>query len=251
MAGTAGTTGDRAVPERKADDIKYHYVFKFFDGSSASVEVFLDAETLAIDTQPGEPPDWARLEYNQCPGCPLDTSRHEYCPIAVNIAHLVSSFGDFSSSETAHIIVMTRQRDYSKSTTVRDGLTSLLGIYMVTSGCPIMEKLKPLVRYHLPFLSLEENVFRVVSMYLLIQYFLMKKGKRPDWGLEKLETIYDHIRRVNAGVAKRIKNAAKKEASLIALANLDNLASLIPFLVDETLDRIGASLESYLEEPNA
>ena len=55
---------------------------------------------------------------------------------------------------------------------------SLIGIYMVTSGCPIMDKLRPMARFHLPFASTEETIYRAISTYLLGQYFLEQKGKK-------------------------------------------------------------------------
>jgi hypothetical protein len=236
----------KETPERP---IKYHYIFKFFDGSSTSIEIFLDPETLHCAPPESDLPNWAKLSFNKCENCTLPPkgTDNEFCPVAANISNL-DSFGNFSSNETAQVSVLTRQRDFSKSTTVAEGLTSILGLYMVTSGCPIMDKLKPLVRYHLPFSSLEENVFRVVSMYLLVQYFLDRKGRRPDWGMKKIQDIYEQIRIVNAGVARRLKGAARKDASLTAMANLDCLASLVPFVIDETLERIESSLRAYMED---
>jgi hypothetical protein len=228
--------------------IKFHYIFKFADGNTASFEILLDSKTLNCITSNTDPPEWAKLTYCQCKNCPLDESRHTFCPIASNIAGLVDTFKDFSAYETAFVLVMTKQREISKSTTVQEGLSSLLGVYMVTSGCPIMEKLKPIVRYHLPFATLQEQVFRVVSMYLLVQYFLMRKGKKPDWELKNLEGIYEDISLVNAGFSMRLKNAAQKDASLTALASLDYTASLLPLVINDTLDAIENSLSSYMKD---
>jgi len=226
--------------------LDFHYIFKFHDGTSKSFRVSLDPRTLnCIGPGPEVFPEWARLKYNQCPNCPLG-GEHEFCPVAVNIATLVSAFSDHSSYENAFVLVMTNQRDISKNTTVGEGLSSLFGIYMVTSGCPVMEKLKPLVRYHLPFATLHETVIRVVSMYLLIQYFLKKKGIQPDWELKKLETIYENIMKVNAGISQRLKSAAEKDASVNAISNLNYLASLLPFVITDTLDDIEDSLSSYM-----
>lgn len=228
--------------------IEIKYIFKFGDGTVTVCDIRLDPRTLHCLMPDAVPPDWAKLSYYQCDNCPLDESTNEHCPIAVNIGHLVEAFKDVGGYETAHVLVMTQQRDVSKTTTIRDGLSSLLGIYMVTSGCPVMAKLKPLVRYHLPFANIEESVIRVASIYLLIQYFLMKKGMQPDWELEKLERIYEHIAIVNAGFARRIRNAAAKDASLIALENLDYMASLVPFVITDTLSEIEQSLDSYWRE---
>lgn len=227
--------------------LSFNYIFKFMDGSSKSFEILLDHKTLRlIAPERQATPEWARLTFNQCHNCPLNESEYEFCPIAVNIANLVSAFSERASYENVHVLVMTKQRDISKNTTMEEGLSSLLGIYMVTSGCPRMEKLKPLVRYHLPFATINETVVRIVSMYLLIQYFLKRKGKKSDWDLKKLEAIYDEVMKVNVGISQRLKIAAEKDASITAVANLNYLASLVPLLITDTLDEIEESLNSYL-----
>lgn len=235
--------------QEKIEPIKIHYIFKFIDGASTAFEVFLDAKTLqCINPIPASLPTWTELNYHKCENCTLNPRQFKHCPVAANIAGMVDAFRDFTSRETAHVTVMTRQRDYVKSTTLQEGISSLLGIYMTTSGCPVMAKLKPLVRYHLPFASLEESVVRVVSMYLLIQYFLMKKGRKSDWDLKKLEIIYDQIRKVNAGISHRLRHAAALDASVSALGTLDYTATLLPVMINDTLNAIESSLSSYLED---
>ncbi len=178
----------------------------------------------------------------------MDKEYTPNCPIAYSIASVSDLFGEFSSHETAHVIVMTRNRDYAKSSTLQAGLTSLIGLYMATSGCPHLDKLKPLALSHLPFASLEESVFRTAAFYLMMQYYRSKKGKRPDWNLKGLSNIYENIRQVNAGMTRRLRRAAKREASLTAVANLDHTASLVPFVIDETLEEMEGSLSTYLED---
>lgn len=232
-----------------SETLNFLYIFRLADGSIKKFDITLDARTLNyIPADKHEPPEWARLNYYKCYNCRLDETEYEFCPIAYNIADIVRSFKDSSSYENSYVLIMTKARDMSKNTTIQEGVSSLLGIYMVTSGCPIMEKLKPMVRYHLPFATLEESVYRVISMYLLVQYFLKKKGKKPDWELKKLSDIYENIRLVNAGIAERLKNAAQKDASVTAVVNLDYLASLLPLLINDTLASIEESFSSYLLE---
>jgi hypothetical protein len=232
----------------KETPMRFHYIFKFRDGISASFEVLLDNDTLQNLKPETTGPDWTRLDYHQCNICPLDPKETPYCPIATNFATLVETFGEFNSNETSHVIILAKHRDYMKSTTLQEGLSALMGIYMTTSGCPMFEKLKPLVRFHLPFASLEENVFRTVSMYLLVQYFRQKKGKTADWDLKQLPGIYDQVQKVNTGMIRRLQNAAQKNASLSAIASLDYTASLLPFVIDETLEAMETSLHAYMED---
>jgi hypothetical protein len=227
--------------------LRFHYIFKFLSGNSRIFEVQLDPESLNfVVPESNRPRDWAKLLFHQCDNCPLDHEKHLLCPIAANIGNLIEAFDDVSPFETAHVTVLTKQRDISKTTTVQEGLGSLLGIYMATCGCPVMEKLKPLVRYHLPFAALEEQVVRVTSTYLLIQHFLMKKGIEPDWKLGNLQKIYDDINKVNAGFSRRLRHAAARDASLAAIEGLDSMASLIPFVITDTLEQIESSLNSYI-----
>lgn len=116
-------------------------------------------------------PEWTELKNFKCPNCLLVENEYKYCPIAVNIIDLIDFFKTSSYPEV-NVIVDTEIRRYSKHPSLQKGISSLMGIYMVTSGCLIMEKLKPMVRYHLPFATLEETSYRMVSMDLLAQYFL-------------------------------------------------------------------------------
>ena len=75
------------------------------------------------------------------------------------------------SHEMVTVTVRTDERTFTKETMIQHGLSPLVGIIMTTGGCPIMEHLKPMVRFHLPFASLEETIFRMVSMYLMVQYY--------------------------------------------------------------------------------
>jgi Domain of unknown function (DUF6901) len=52
------------------------------------------------------------------------------------------------------------ERSYFKKTTMQKGIVSLLGILLVSSGCPVMAKLRPMVRFHLPFASMLATTFR-------------------------------------------------------------------------------------------
>lgn len=238
----------KAAGRGEREPIKIHYIFKTTAGTSASFEVYLDAVSLDCYPTVEAPPDWARLGFMQCKGCPLEEAVTVYCPVALNIAGTVDAFRGVSSEEVLQVYVMTRQRDYMKSTALKEALGSLMGLYMATSGCPVMGKLKPLVRYHLPFASLEETVFRVSSMYLMAQYYRSRHGKEPDWELKKLAAMYERVQGVNSGISKRLRAAADRDPSIAALLTLDHTASLLPFAVNETLDEIARSMNAYMEE---
>ena len=210
-------------------------------------EVQLDPDTLRTIIPTDPKPDWARLEYHQCGNCPLDPAREPYCPAAVRIAPLVAAFSDSLSHQEAEVVVTTDERTISKRTTVQEGLTSLMGIHLVSSGCPILAHLRPMVRFHLPFASIEETIYRMASMYLMAQYFKMNKGMETDWEIRDLANLYAEIQKVNADLSLRMQNAAQKDASLNALVHLDIFAMMLNEGLWEKVGELERLFEPYLK----
>ncbi len=238
---------------RKIDEenrtITFNYKFKFGGGLEKEFHVKLDNKTLnLIKTKKESYPEWTELKYLKCPNCPLHEDHHAFCPVAVNLVDLVDFFQAAISYEEVELLIETEARGYIKHTTLQQAIHSLMGIYMVTSGCPIMEKLKPMVRYHLPFATLRETQYRVMSMYLLAQYFLHKRGKEPDWDLTNLVKIYDDIRIVNKSFFQRLAHIKIEDATLNALVKLDMFAQHVSFSIDRNvLDEMEYLFNAYFK----
>jgi hypothetical protein len=228
--------------------ITFHYKFKMSDGRLKEFLVQLDGETLSlIPKQRDSYPEWTRLSDHQCPNCPLKESEHPRCPIAANLTDVVEVFKDSISHEEAEIEIETESRTYSKRTSLQNGISSLIGIYMVTSGCPVMDKLKPMVRTHLPFATAEETMYRAVTMYLLAQYFLWKSGKNPDWEMSELVKIYEEVRVVNKSFCKRLLETRIQDSTLNAIVHLDCFADMTSFsLQEEKLNQIQRLFGAYI-----
>ncbi len=128
--------------------------------------------------------------------------------------------------------VQTPQRTYMKHTSLQEALNSLIGIYMPTSGCPVLERLKPMVLFHLPFATLEETNFRMMSMYLFAQYFIFKEGGKPDWEFKNLITMYNDIRIINKNFCNKLTKIQIKDASINALITLDCFAFSVSYSID-------------------
>ncbi len=217
--------------------INIAYQFKFANIDEKELAICLDKKTLDLQQTPRETyPDWTQLNVCKCPHCPLDENVHKCCPVAKNMVDVIEKFGDLVSHDETLIIVKTNERTFARKSPVSAAISSVLGIYMVTSGCPIMDKLRPMVRFHLPFASSEETTFRSISMYLFAQYYLHKKGKEPDWDLKKLIHMYEDISKVNCSFAARLREIKINDAALNALANLDCFAQTISFSVDDFND---------------
>src|SRR3989339_267458 len=170
------------IKQMDSPEIKYIYKFKLKNGKEKDFEVRLDRNTLNMMYEPKESyPRWTELVSFKCPNCPLDEKTVKYCPVITKLFDVIEFFKDSISHEEIDLYVESEDRTYLKKTSLQNGLNALFGIIMPTSGCPNFDKLKPMVRFHLPFTSLEETSFRMMSMYLLAQYFVYKNGGAPDW----------------------------------------------------------------------
>jgi hypothetical protein len=231
------------------DQIRFVYIYKFKDGSTKHFDLRLDSSNLhLIGKRPESLPLWALLSFNKCVICPLGEQDHIYCPICVNFAGIVEEFKNFLSHERVSVTVASEERFYGKETTVQGGLSPLLGIIMTTSGCPVMEQLKPMVRFHLPFASLDETIFRGVTMFLTAQYFRKQDGKAAEWSLDGLQKIYSEVGQVNQGFANRMRAAARKDANVNALVNLDVFASMMTLAAEDTMTRLKPYFSALLNK---
>lgn len=226
--------------------MKIQYSFVFEDGDRKDFEVLLDGRGLNRAADDSTPPEWARLGQNQCPSCPLSPETTAHCPAALQLAHVVATFADCTSFEEVSVTVRTKERTYLKSTTLQLGVSALIGLVMATSGCPVMEYLKPMARFHLPFASGEETEFRMLSMYLVAQVKRQAKGLAPDWSVEGLKEIYAKVTEINASFAKRLREAASNDANMNALVNLDCFAKAAPWVVKTKLNELDALFDAYL-----
>jgi hypothetical protein len=235
----------RPIPE---DALFFDYRFKFEEGTEQAIRIHLDPVTLEyVPGKPLEGDEWTRLDQHQCETCPLKPEEHPHCPLALAIEDLVGVFLDHFSYETAEITVETNERTYYKQTTMQKGLSSILGILMVSSGCPVMAKLRPMVRFHLPFSSVLETTFRTTSTYLLGQFFLKRRGDDPDFTFKGLIDIYRDVNMVNKGMGDRIRAMAGKDASINALIVLDMFALDIPLSIDDQIKDLEPFFSPYFQ----
>jgi hypothetical protein len=223
------------------------YCYEFKTGAAAVFKLDLDRETLRLRrTLKTDPPLWALLNHKRCENCPLDVKEHSYCPVALNFVDVAERFKDIVSHENVAVTVTTEDRTYAKNTTIQQGLSPLIGIIMATSGCPVLDHLKPMVRFHLPFASLDDTVFRMVSMHLLVQYYRNQEGLQAEWRLDGLTRVYAEVGIVNRDFANRLRDAAKKDANINGLVNLDCFASMVPLVADDTLKALKPYFSAYL-----
>lgn len=220
-------------------DFTVYYNFKLPDGSEESFLLRLDPDTLEIRGNiPAVTPEWTRLDFHQCPNCPLNVEEHPDCPLALRLVNLVQRFDGLLSHERVDMEVVTEERTVTQKTTAQKGISSLMGLVIASSGCPHTALLRPMARFHLPLASNEETVYRATSMYLLAQYFLRKEGARTDLELDGLSRIYENMQIINVAVAERLRAATTTDSSVNAIVVLDVYAKTVEMVIEGSLERI-------------
>jgi len=221
------------------------YRFVFSDGKQESFAMDFDEKTMAYKPEASSPPpEWARLESNKCRGCTLKEAESPFCPVARSLAPVIERFAQHISFEEADVVVTTPAREYRKRISLQRGVAAIFGLIMATSGCPVLDKLRPMAFTHLPFADMGETKYRSITMYLFAQYARARKGLPADYELKGLEEIYTAVGQVNQDFIKRLRDIDMQDANFNALAGLDCFCisddTVLAFSVDK-LERIFAS----------
>lgn len=219
--------------------ISIRYIFTLKDGSNEVFNLNLDERTLQLIQKPGKNiPSWTRLDFHQCPHCPLDVKDDPNCPLALNLMSIVNQFKRIFSYDEIRVKVITNQRIIAQNTTAQEGISSLMGLVIATSSCPHTDFFKPMARFHLPFANEEETIWRATATYLIVQYFLVMKGHRSKPDPEGLTRIYDNIEKLNVSIVKRLRAASKKDSAVNALVHLDVFAKHLAPGLKESLNSL-------------
>lgn len=217
------------------------------DGQKEIFTVRLDPVALECIHEDRQPlPKWTRLSFHRCDNCALPVETEPSCPAAVNMVRIVERFANLLSHDKALVVVDTEDRIIGHETTVQRGICSLMGLLMATSRCPMTSFFKPMARFHLPFASTEETIWRATSTYLLAQYFKLLDGDKPDVHFDGLTRIYEDIQTVNLAFATRLRAACNHDSMVNGIILLDMFAKTMPVAIEDSLEEIHHLFAPYL-----
>lgn len=145
--------------------------------------------------------------------------------------------------EWVEVEVLTAERRVLHATTAQRGMSALLGVVMATGGCPVLDRFKPMARFHLPFATEDETAYRAVSMYLLARY--LADGRYEGDAVAELRALYADVQRVNLAIAARLRHACGQDAALNGLALLDLFAKGVPQAAEELFERLRPLFSAY------
>src|SRR4030042_836926 len=87
------------------------YYFTLPEGVREVFNLQFDAKKLELTgNMPDVMPSWTRLDFHQCPNCPLTPDTHPHCPLAAHLVNIVERFEGLISYSEIQVDVMTEER---------------------------------------------------------------------------------------------------------------------------------------------
>jgi hypothetical protein len=232
-----------------AETFSITYKFTLVDTSEEIFELVFDAQTveLIIDDQV-PPPAWTELPYHQCPLCSLRPETHPHCPVARNLATAVSRLDRLMSFDRVLVQVINTERRVAHHTSAQEGISSLMGLLIAGSSCPVTHFFKPMARFHLPFANKDETLWRAAATFLLARYFAEGGLKKSDINLDGLINIYYDVARLNDYMVERVRSATSKDSAVNALVHLDVFAKFLTPPLEDSLNQIRYIFSPFINQ---
>ena len=219
------------------------YRFDLPDGSQKQLSLSFDPRNFRLsNAAPAEPPFWTELKFSQCANCPLSAAEHAHCPAALQMAPAVESLKELVSFDTVRVTVKQAERTVYAETSAQQALSSVLGLIMATAGCPWTDRLRPMARFHLPFASEAETVYRSVCMFLLARHL---QGAADAQGFTKLQDLYENLHVVNRDMSRRLGAATRTDPARNAMALLDSYTTLLPAALESSLEDLKPLFDAW------
>ena len=222
---------------------RIRYRFDLPDGSQKFLDFSFDATDFRLsNAAPPAPPFWTDLKFNQCANCPLDAAEHPHCPAALQMASAIEPLKALVSFDTVGVTVTQAERTIFAETTAQQAMSSVLGLIMATAGCPWTDRFRPMARFHLPFATEAETVYRCISMFLLARE--LKGTSQPD-GFAALRSLYENLHVVNRDMSRRLGAATRTDPARNAMALLDAYTTLLPAALESSLEELKPLFDAW------
>jgi hypothetical protein len=223
--------------------LRIEYRFDLPNGSRKQLELaFGPTDFRLLNEVTADPPFWTELKFNQCGNCPLNSTKSPRCPAALQMVPAVDALKELVSFDTVGVTVTQAERITQAETTAQQAMSSVLGLIMATSGCPWTDRLRPMARFHLPFASEAETVYRSVSMFLLARRQTGGSDSADFTGLHKL---YENLHVVNRDMSRRLGAATRTDPARNAMALLDTYTTLLPAAIDSSLEELKPLFDAW------
>ncbi|MBN2144628.1 MAG: hypothetical protein JW774_08395 [Candidatus Aureabacteria bacterium] len=217
-------------------NLKVEYHFEFEDGENIAFKVEKDILEKKPRHYSSKRYKWEELEFHQCEQCPLSSSEYPYCPAAISITDIIEYFSKKASFSNCKCTVRMPDKTISGEKPIQDVLYSLIGVRMATSACPFLSRFRPLARFHEPFSTPFYTMQRIMSSYLLEQFFKNKREGTGEFNFSGLKDFYSHINIVNSKMALRLAEAEVMDATPNSIMILSLFGTSVTFFFDDYLE---------------
>jgi hypothetical protein len=226
---------------------RIRYRFALPDGTASTLDFEFDPVDFRMQPQPAgtapaEPPFWTALEFCRCANCPLDAASSPQCPVALQMSAAIDPLKALASYDTVGVTVQEAERTVFAETTAQQAMSSVLGLIMATAGCPWTDHLRPMARFHLPFASEAETLYRSICMFLLARE-LNGAGQPP--GFAALQELYRNLHVVNRDMSRRLGAVSRTDPARNAMALLDAAATLVPAALECSLEELKPLFDAW------
>ena len=222
---------------------RIRYRFDLPDGSQTTLDFSFDPTDFRLcNAAPADPPFWTELGFNQCANCPLSERDHAHCPAALHMASTLEPLKALVSFDTVGVTVTQAERTVYVETSAQQAMSSVIGLIMATSGCPWTDHLRPMARFHLPFASDAETVYRSICMYLLAREIA---GASGPCDFSALEELYKNLHVVNRDMSRRLGAATRTDPARNAMALLDSYTTLLPAAIERSLEELKPLFDAW------
>ena len=226
-----------------SDPQRIRYRFDLPDGSQKSLDFTFDGADFRLsNAAPEAPPPWTELQFNQCANCPLNAAEIPHCPAALQMVSAIEPLKALASFDTVGVTVTQEERTIYAEISAQTAMSSVLGLIMATAGCPWTDRLRPMARFHLPFASEAETVYRSISMFLLARELSGSSGAR---GFAALEELYENLHVVNRDMSRRLGAATRTDPARNAIALLDAYTTLLPAALACSMDELRPLFDAW------
>ncbi len=223
------------------------YNFTLPDNTQEVFDLVFDENNIEIINDCSEaPPPWTELEHHQCPHCPFAAADQPFCPVALNLIPAIDRFDHLMSFDKMVVNVISSERQVTYQTSAQEGISSLMGLLIAGSSCPVTHFFKPMARFHLPFASRDETLWRAAATFLLARFFADNGLQASDMNLQGLVRIYDDVTILNDYMVERVRSATSKDSAVNALVHLDVFAKFLTPPLEDALNQIRPIFQPYL-----
>lgn len=225
------------IMDGKLPNPGFEFRIRWGDGRRFEYGIELDYNTWTPVAPPkkSRQPAWTRLSHKQCAHCPLRGP--ERCPAAVPLVPVVEAIRKERSGAPATTEI--RSLDGRRRYRLRGGLSEVFGplvkLLLTTSGCPILDRLRPAIRLGAP-LATPDQLTRAILAGGLLGEFARTGGSTTEPAFKAaLRVLIDDADAAVAGLLERVRSLNPKDAVVNALLGLHAALSTARMALDHGL----------------